>query len=52
MAVYGIKPIKINILKITGKKVRFGRSFGKRKDWKKAVVTLPAGQTIQLYEGT
>lgn len=48
---YGIKPIKVNILNISGKKVRMGRSFGKRKNWKKAIVTLPEGQTIKLQEG-
>ncbi|MFH1187547.1 MAG: 50S ribosomal protein L23 [bacterium] len=50
-AVYGIKPIKVNIINTQGKKVRFGRSFGKKKDWKKAIVTLPKGKSIQIYEG-
>lgn len=50
-AVYGIKPIKVNIINTQGKKVRFGRFSGKRKDWKKAIVTLPKGKSIQIYEG-
>ncbi len=49
--VYGIKPVGVNIIKIEGKKARYGRISGKRKDWKKAIVTLPAGQTIKIYEG-
>lgn len=49
--VYGIKPVNVNIINVKGKEVRYGRQFGKRKDWKKAVVTLPAGKTINLYEG-
>lgn len=49
--VYGIKPIGVNIIKVEGKKARYGRIGGKRKDWKKAIVTLPAGQTIKIYEG-
>lgn len=49
--VYGIKPVKVNILRVSGKKVRYGRTFGERKDWKKAVVTLPSGKTINIYEG-
>lgn len=49
--VYGIKPVRINIINVKGKKVRTGRILGKRKDWKKAVVTLPKGKTIKVYEG-
>ncbi len=49
--VYGIKPVKVNIVNMRGKKVRFGRILGKRKDWKKAIVTLPEGKTIKIYEG-
>jgi large subunit ribosomal protein L23 len=49
--VYGIKPIKVNIITNKGKKVRSGRTFGKRKDWKKAIITLPKGKTIKVYEG-
>ncbi len=49
--VYGIKPVKVNIINMKGKKVRFGRTLGKRKNWKKAIVTLPEGKTIKIYEG-
>ncbi|MBD3248173.1 50S ribosomal protein L23 [Candidatus Falkowbacteria bacterium] len=49
--VYGIKPVSVNILKMKGKKVVRGRYTGKRKDWKKAIVTLPKGKTIRIYEG-
>ncbi len=50
-AMYGIAPTKVNMRNVTGKHVRFGRRQGKRKDWKKAIVTLPAGKTIDVYEG-
>ncbi len=50
-AIYGVKPVKINIIKLSGKKAGYGRISGKRKDWKKAIVTLPVGQTIKVYEG-
>ena len=49
--IYGLKPIGVNIIRIEGKKARYGRISGKRKDWKNAIVTLPAGQTIKVYEG-
>lgn len=50
-ALYGVTPESVNIMNVRGKKVRFGRVRGKRSDWKKAVVTLPAGKTINVYEG-
>ena len=28
-----------------------GRTMGKRSDYKKAIVTLKAGETIELFEG-
>ena len=49
--VYGIKPVAVNIVKMKGKKVIRGRITGKRKDWKKAIITLPKGKSIQIYEG-
>jgi len=49
--VYGIQPTKVNIITVLGKKSRYGKATGKRKDWKKAVITLPAGQSIKVYEG-
>ena len=49
--VYGVEPVKINILNKQGKKVRTGRVMGQRKDWKKAIITLPKGKTINIYEG-
>lgn len=50
-AMYGVTPTSVNIQNQQGKRVRFGRRRGKRKDWKKAIVTLPAGKTINVYEG-
>lgn len=49
--IYGVKPVGVNVIKMSGKKARYGRINGRRKDWKKAIVTLPAGQTIKIYEG-
>lgn len=48
---YGVKPVKINIINSCGKKIRFGRNWGKMKDWKKAVITLKPGDKIEVYEG-
>lgn len=49
--VYGVRPIGVNMIALRGKFVRSGRTSGRRSDWKKAIVTLPAGKTISIYEG-
>ncbi|MDP2736610.1 MAG: 50S ribosomal protein L23 [bacterium] len=49
--IYGIKPIGVNVIRMSGKKARYGRISGRRKDWKKAIITLPKGETIKVYEG-
>ncbi len=48
---YGVKPVKVNVVNVQGKAVRYGRSQGKRSDYKKAIVTLPKGKTIVIHEG-
>lgn len=50
-ATYGVKPVKVNLSNVSGKKVARGKVRGQRKDWRKAIVTLPAGQAIKIYEG-
>lgn len=47
---FGIKPASVNMSRMEGKLVRFGRSGGKTKNWKKAMITLPAGKTIDIYK--
>lgn len=49
--VYGVSPVKVRILNVAGKEVRFGRNTGKLKNRKKAVVTLKKGDKIEIYEG-
>lgn len=49
--IYGVDPVKVNISNISGKSVRFGRIWGKTKNWKKAVITLKPGDKIEIYEG-
>ena len=36
---------------VKGKRRRYGRSLVKRPDWKKAIVTLKPGDSIELFEG-
>ncbi|MCX6799727.1 MAG: 50S ribosomal protein L23 [Candidatus Falkowbacteria bacterium] len=49
--VYGVKPMSVNIIRMKGKRVNRGKIAGKRKDWKKAIVTLPKGSEIIIHEG-
>ncbi|MCK9438821.1 MAG: 50S ribosomal protein L23 [Patescibacteria group bacterium] len=49
--VYGVKPEKVNIIKVKGKVVSRGKITGKRKDFKKALVSLKKGDSISIYEG-
>jgi len=48
---YGVQPKSVNTQIVRGKVVRFGRDFGKRSNWKKAVVTLKEGDSIEIFEG-
>ncbi|MFH1088842.1 MAG: 50S ribosomal protein L23 [Candidatus Uhrbacteria bacterium] len=50
-AVYGIAPVKVQIQNIRREPVRFGRFHGKQKSWKKAIVCLAKGKTINVHEG-
>ena len=47
---YGVEVDSVRTLVIRGKLKRFGRHFGKRKNWKKAYVTLSEGHSINIYE--
>lgn len=38
----------VNVIKVKGKTKRFGRSMGKRSDWKKAYVQLADGHDIDF----
>ncbi|MBN2854247.1 50S ribosomal protein L23 [Patescibacteria group bacterium] len=49
--VYGVKVEAVNIIKMKGKAVSRGRIKGTRSDFKKAIVTLKKGESIQIYEG-
>lgn len=49
--IYGVDPIKVNMVTMMGKAVRYGKTSGRTKHWKKAIVTLKVGDTIEVYEG-
>jgi large subunit ribosomal protein L23 len=51
-AIFNVKVVKVNTLNRKGKRKlnRRSRTFGKRPDVKRAVVTLAEGQTIDVFE--
>lgn len=50
--IFGVKVDKVNTLNRQGKRKRNRRNFtyGKRPDTKRAIVTLAAGETIDLFQ--
>ena len=48
---FNVKVECVRIMNIKGKKKKMGRFEGKRKNWKKAIVTLKKDFKIELYEG-
>jgi large subunit ribosomal protein L23 len=41
----------VRTLNMPGKDRRVGRSVGRRPDWKKAIVKLAEGETIDMFKG-
>jgi large subunit ribosomal protein L23 len=53
-SIFGVKVVKVNTLNRQGKSKRNRRTgtTGKRPDTKRAIVTLAAGERIELFEGS
>jgi large subunit ribosomal protein L23 len=49
-SVLKVKVLRVNVMTVPGKIKRMGRFAGKRPDWKKAIVTLKAGEKLEMYE--
>ncbi len=43
-----IEVTRVSVANVKGKKKRFGRTMGRRANWKKAYVSLAAGQEINF----
>ena len=48
---FGVKVLGVNTLVVKGKAKRFRNRPGQRSDWKKAMVRLAEGQSIDLTTG-
>jgi len=49
--IFNVKVNGVRTMQIKGKSKQKGRILGKRKDWKKAIVTLMPGERIDFFEG-
>jgi len=49
--IFKVKVVSVNTMHVNGKTKRMGRTQGKTSDWKKAIVELRAGDTIEVFEG-
>jgi large subunit ribosomal protein L23 len=49
-AMFDVKVVGVNTLVQRGKVKRMGRRFAKRRNWKKAIVTLREGDDIQFFD--
>jgi large subunit ribosomal protein L23 len=50
-SIFKVKVAAVNTVQIKGKKKQRGKITGKRRDWKKAIVTLMPGERIDFFEG-
>jgi len=48
---WNVDVVAVRTAVVRGKEKRMGRFVGKRSNWKKAIVTIAAGQTVEFFEG-
>lgn len=49
--IFNVKVAGVRTMQVKGKTKQRGRIVGKRKDWKKAIITLMPGERIDFFEG-
>lgn len=49
--IFKVKVLVVNTIRVMGKVKRMGRTQGKRPDYKKAIVKLAPGHSIEFFEG-
>lgn len=50
-SLFDVKVRAVRTMRFRGKQRRVGRNVGRRAGWKKAVVTLREGESIEIFEG-
>jgi large subunit ribosomal protein L23 len=49
-ALFKVGVVDVNTLLIRGKERRMGRGYAKLRNWKKAIITLKEGDSIQFFD--
>jgi large subunit ribosomal protein L23 len=49
--IFSVRVTQVRTMHVKGKVKQRGRIVGKRRDWKKAIVTLRPGERIDFFEG-
>lgn len=49
--IFKVRVINVHTMNVKGKKKRVGRHLGMTSGYKKAIVTLAEGDTIEIFEG-
>jgi len=47
---FKVKVADVRVMQVLGKKKKMGRIVGQKRSWKKAIVTLMAGNRIEITE--
>ncbi len=48
---WNVDVVDVRTAVVRGKQKRMGRFIGRRSNWKKAIVTIAAGQNVEFFEG-
>ena len=48
---FNVTVTDVRVMNFSGKSKRVGRYTGKKSDWKKAIVALKEGDSIEFFEG-
>ncbi|MFQ5689366.1 MAG: 50S ribosomal protein L23 [Gemmatimonadota bacterium] len=48
---FEVKVTRVRTMNCRGKKRRLGKSLGRKPHWKKAIVEVAKGQSIEVFEG-
>jgi large subunit ribosomal protein L23 len=48
---FDVKVVRVNVSKVQSKPKRRGMSRGRRPGWKKAIVQLQPGDSIEIFQG-
>ncbi|NOQ96282.1 MAG: 50S ribosomal protein L23 [Desulfobacterales bacterium] len=49
--IFKVRVLGVKVINVKGKERRIGRNVGKKPDWKKAIVRIAPGETIEFFEG-